>query len=487
MRQHWPRFLALASIIFVYLFVLNARPDFTRFNADDSESYMALADSLYRGRGYTRSVTPGDYIPHKTWPPGLPVLLIPAMAFGDDAGRVNLVAVKVTMVIIGLVGIVVTWFIVRRMTGSLNWADLGAIALATNGTYWDFSHQAMCEVPLIVHMLAAVLFVDCVWAGKRVSVVPAFGSGLFAGLGMLIKGHALGLGLLPLAYLIGTRRSEQPFARHFFLWLVYGVGMTLPFIGWTARNSQIQATGFDGINQVEILRWRDPNDGSKGVLTPAESLEAMKRNVVERVIYHVPSFTIPGLWHEETFRFPASGYVALPLTLILAGMGLWGWRTSLPLMLAIGPMALLNIIIPFGGAFRYWTTFGWLFTVILIVNIATCRQWGDITVTKWFRLLTIVCWGNLVVYVLWHERHPYSPNGPYEQLATLFDEIKQSPFQTSGVKTQNPHAFQLITGLPATGNHLKPDHAIIRLDQTTNPPEVIRSVYPWGLIKITGE
>ena len=47
------RVVAFALLAAFYLAIPNARPDFSRFNCHDSESYLALSDSLFHGRGYT--------------------------------------------------------------------------------------------------------------------------------------------------------------------------------------------------------------------------------------------------------------------------------------------------------------------------------------------------------------------------------------------------------------------------------------------------
>lgn len=475
------RVAALLGVGVVYFAVLNARPDFTRFNADDSESYLALADSLASGRGYTRSLTPGDSVPHTTWPPGLPVILMPAMALGGD--RVNWHLVKGTMALVGLAGVVIAWVYVRRWTGRPAWADLAALLLATNAGYWDFSHQAMCEVPLVVHMLAALLLVDRVWAGRSVRPAPAILAGVFAGLGMMIKGHALGLGLLPLAYLVGPRACLDSRRRQLLMWVVYGVGMVVPFGAWTARNSQVKATGFDGINQVEILRWRDPNDGSKGVMTPEESAAAIKRNVTERAVYRVPAFTVPGLWHPATFDWPRSGYLALPVAAALVVFSLARLRQTLAVHLVIWPMTALNLIIPFGGALRYWVPFGCLLTVALVITVASV--WPTGLTRRWYAVAVLLLGGNLATYIVWHERHPYSPYAPYADLAELFRKVADTPLETRGVRTQNPHAFQLMTGHRATGNQLDPDYAVVRTDGGgAGGGTPVATAGPWALVKI---
>jgi hypothetical protein len=55
-----------------YLAFPNATVDFTRFNADDSGFYLALAESLADGRGYTFYQEP-LYAPSNFWPPALPL------------------------------------------------------------------------------------------------------------------------------------------------------------------------------------------------------------------------------------------------------------------------------------------------------------------------------------------------------------------------------------------------------------------------------
>ncbi len=74
------RIAALIALVAAYVAFANLRPDFTDYNADDAESYLALSYALVHGLGYTRSLLPGAYVPHTTWPPGMPLLLAPAMA-----------------------------------------------------------------------------------------------------------------------------------------------------------------------------------------------------------------------------------------------------------------------------------------------------------------------------------------------------------------------------------------------------------------------
>ncbi len=192
------RIVVFCVVALIYVSIPNARPDFTRFNCHDSESYLALSGSLVHGAGYTRNMKPNQYVAHTTWPPVVPVLMMPAMALSGD--KINWLAVKWSMVIVGLIGVVCVWLLARRIGGSDFYGDLAALAIALNPLYWDFSHQAMAEVPLTVWLLGSILLIDYCWVGRKVRLWEALTVGCICGIGMLIKGHAIGLMLAPLAF-----------------------------------------------------------------------------------------------------------------------------------------------------------------------------------------------------------------------------------------------------------------------------------------------
>ena len=55
-----------------YFLSPDARLDFSEFDTRDGESYVALSRALFSGLGYTRNLDPHYYLPHTTWPPGMP-------------------------------------------------------------------------------------------------------------------------------------------------------------------------------------------------------------------------------------------------------------------------------------------------------------------------------------------------------------------------------------------------------------------------------
>jgi len=126
--------ICFGLIVVLYFIYPNNRPDLTIFNANDSEGYLSLSYALTHGLGYTRNLVPGSYVPHTTWPPGFPMLLMPVTAFGSLP--LDWLAIKVYMIFIGLAGIVLAWLYVKQLTESAATANLAALLLALLPFYW---------------------------------------------------------------------------------------------------------------------------------------------------------------------------------------------------------------------------------------------------------------------------------------------------------------------------------------------------------------
>src|ERR1051326_8393359 len=157
--------ICFSFIAIVYLLYPNDRPDLTEFNANDSEAYLALSYALSHGLGYTRSLLPGSYIPHTTWPPGFPVLLTPVTVFSSLP--LDWLRIKLYMIAIGLTGIVLAWLYVKRLTESLATANIAAALLALLPFYWLFSRTAMTDGVTISFILLSLLLMDRAWAHKH--------------------------------------------------------------------------------------------------------------------------------------------------------------------------------------------------------------------------------------------------------------------------------------------------------------------------------
>jgi hypothetical protein len=483
------RLLVFAWITVFYLTVLNARPDFARFNCDDSESYLALADSLVHGRGYTRSMIPGEYIPHTAWPPGLPLLLTPAVAL---AAPPVWTAAKCTMALIGLLGIVLVWLLVRRLGQHQHLADLAALLVALNPFYWDFSHRVMAEVPLTVWMVGGLLLVDLIWAGRRVRPWEALLVGLVCGTGMLLKGLVLGLLLVPIAYFRGTRKTLGNKWNLVTTLVLFSFAFVLPHAAWTCRNRATPASGYDGLDQLRMIRSKYPTDPASELLTLPESVDVVLKNVRHSVIYHLPQQVIPGLWNGVYFDWGRSGYLAMALSVSLLVLCL-SWKQELQaLHLLTWPMVLLNLSWAFGGNPRYWIPVSVLLTMLLMLRLRRFLTLDAFSQKLRVGLGSSILALNLACYVVDHERHPYNSGGPWSELAQLFAFASQEKLEPAGVLTPHNLAFQLTTGFPAplpgSERDCAYDYVVARLDRL--PPPILAqrqplvTVFPWGLFSL---
>ncbi len=480
------RALALVLLAAIYFAVPNARLDFTRFNCHDSESYLALSYSLTHGMGYTRSLIPGDYVPHKMWPPGLPVLLSPATALAGDA--LDWARVKRVMSTLGLAGLIPLWLWVRRLADARA-ADVAALVVALNPFYWHFSHQAMTEVPLFIWLIGGLWLVDRTWSRPTVSKGEAARLGLLLGLGLLIKAHVAGLALAPLAYL-GSRRGDAPTGRSKAAsWAVFCLALALPFCLWLARGWTIEAPGADGYSQLEQLRMADPMDPTSEMRGPGDAIGSMITNLRRYAIYHVPTQVLPGLWPPPVFAWRGSGWPALALTLLLVGAAWNARRGGRAAFLVAGFLGALNLIYGFGGSPRFWVPVSLLLLTLVTIRLTAAVLGHGSSRRRILGLATAVALlVNLGAYIYAHERHPYNPGGPWAELAALFDGARD--LESAGVLTPNPHAFQLWTGIPApmTVGESTFEHMVARLDgRGPQPPAeaaLILRAEPWGLYEL---
>ncbi len=486
-RRHRWRLIALLGLAVLYYAIPNARPDFTRFNCHDSESYLALSYSLTHGLGYTRSLAPERYIAHEMWPPGMPVLLTPATVGGE--GVLDWTRVKLTMATLGVLGLIPIWLWLRRVGGEGN-ADVGAITLALNPFYWHFSHQAMAELPLLLWLAAGLWWIDRSWSRERVTPSSAILGGLICGLGLLIKGHAAGLALAPLAYL-GAGGSGQTRRSRFSLWLVFCLAFALPFSAWLARNATIEAPGPDGYSQLQQVRMADPMDPSSEERGTVASIGSMLGNLRHHAIYHLPAQIVPGLWPPAVLAWPGSGWLALALTLLLIAAAWDRRRTVRAALLVVAFLSSLNLLYGYGGSPRFWVPVSLLLLPLIAARIARSLT----GLSPWTRRALAVAAGlalvvNLASYVSTNERQPYNPEGPWSELARLFETVGASALETAGVLTPNPHAFQLTTGLPAPMVVAEStfEHMVARTDDLgPQPPAgstLVLEVAPWALYEL---
>ena len=483
-RRAWGRWLLLAIAV-LYVVVPNARPDFGHYNAHDSESYLSLAYGVVNGLGYTRSMIPGQYVAHTVWAPGLPALIAPAVALSGSP--VDWRLLKWSMAAIGLVGLMAASFLAVRITGFRSAAAAVILTLGLNPFYWYFSHRVMIEVPLTVAVLVAALLIDLVWAKRAPQFWQVAAVGLVAGASMLIRGHAIGLLVAPLAYLMGGRRAVGSWRRLGTLAGIYALAFVLPYGAWTARCAVTPAAGFDGMSQLKLLVKQNPNDPSSPVLPAAELMSQTLYNLRTHIPYNIAQQVVPGTWNESWWGWKGSGYVALALTSIVIILAFWSRHTLSALHPAGAGILLINCVYAFGGSPRFWAPFSFVVTVLLTIRLwPLVRSCGRGVVTIAAAALVL----NLALYIAQHERLPYNTHGPWAEYAAFLEELRDRPVKSQGVLAPNPNAFQLSTGIPSPlavpGNDPTVDHIVLRSDryfgrQLPSNAHLVRSLGPWQL------
>jgi hypothetical protein len=469
------RWSVALAILLAYVAVPDAWPDMTAFNADDSEAYLSLAYALGHGLGYTRSLIPGQYLPHTTWPPGLPLLLAPLMAVLHLP--LDWLVVKEAMILLGLCGIVLTWLYVRRIAGQRGAADAAAVLIALNPFYWHFSRMVLSEVPSFVFAIGCLLLIDLVWRDRAVKPWEAGLTGLVCGLGMLLRGNVLGLALVPLAYVLRrqppTQVSRVPASRQRMAWLLHFVLFCVAFVVWAARNRAIDTSqlGSDGINQMRMLLAADPFDAHSALRGPLAIAHGFWDNLIHRDIYNVPEQILPGFYLLDWRHWPFAAGPAVLFTLAIGVVALSVGAVGAPLLLVIVPWVALLSLLAFGGSARYWVPITSMVTLLLVIRLwpmaarlaPRLSAIGATVVAAAFVF-------NLAVYVQRNQLHPYMAD--FGDMIALFEQVRDRPEKPAAMLTEHQGIYTFITGAaaplnaPAAGLAPHYTHLICRIAST---------------------
>ncbi|HUB96098.1 MAG TPA: hypothetical protein VL993_09285 [Stellaceae bacterium] len=440
----------LTALCVAYFLDPNARLDFSAFDTRDAENYLALSWSLVTGHGYTRSLDPSVYIPHATWPPGLPLLLAPFTFLSGVP--LNLLVVKMGMIAYGVAGILLSYLYARRMARS-SLARLSVpLLLGLNPYYWQFSRMANCEMPTVLWSLVALLLADIGWARGTIGRGTAFAFGLVSGFGMLIRGSFFGALFLPLTYLFVLRREPVDRRAMVVRYLCYAVGFVLPFGSWMARNSLIRLgpIGPDANNQFAMIFRESPVDPASPFRSLAEIWSDVVTNLRDAATYLIPKAFVPGLWtHGLWSELGAwSGPLAACLSLALVLLSCRAVR-NLPIILMYGSMAALNVLYADGGMARLWVPVTCLLAISLPIAAETLPFPRHPQARGWCAAIVLAALAvGLVSYTVDHERHPYH-DANFAALAQMFSEIRDGNPIDGNVLTPDPQAFELYTGDPA--------------------------------------
>ncbi len=438
--RRWPWPAIGLIVVCVYVAFPNARPDLTPFNCDDSEAYIGLAGSIADGRGYTRCLNPDQYIPHKTWPPGLPLLIAPVIrVFG-----LNLLPIKWLMCAIGLVGLMFFYLLIRDLTDT-RLAGWATAATACSAHYFWFSHQVMSEVPTFAVSATALYLV------QRVLRDPGRWSwwcaaGAVIGYGALIKGLALLLVITPLGAVRRIQtRDRRPVAVRYAVFVLISI---VPTAAWAVRNSRVQAESLDAINQFRMLFQETPNDPNSRLITPRRLAQQIYENVAWGLIYRIPDQTLP-LVHTLRLRDrPGGAFVALVLTtLVIVALIVTAWRRFWPLHLYVFVTLGLLSWFSTGGSARYFVPLAPMFILVVGAAVRSSRWWlrlgrtGPILACVWLGAAAV----DLAAAVYRQETSPYADR-VWAQFVDIARQARTTLPDDATVYVHNANAFTIVSG-----------------------------------------
>ncbi len=226
----WAPFLVflcaiVVTIVFQAIFPAEARD---RQGSDYASYYQPTANSLLAGRGYS---TPSGLVQTRI-PPGYPLLLATVQLLARPAGIGDEGAVRFLMIVSMGLGAVAIFLIARMI-----WDPLSAIASSILWMTCPFTQfltlQLNSDAPFMPVYYATVwLFLRAVLNGSA-SPLPFFLTGVLAGVAMLFRPIAIGLGAVFALLLIAFKGRPGRLRAALAAWILLGNAVAvLPWEAW---------------------------------------------------------------------------------------------------------------------------------------------------------------------------------------------------------------------------------------------------------------
>lgn len=493
------RYMAFAFIVICYSFFPNPRPDFTVFNSHDSGSYLALSHNFIEGQGYTRNIN-GDFIPHTLWPPGMPLILSPAMVFSGD--KLNWYFVKYTMISLSLLALFVLWKLVFRLTKNDQLANFTVLIFSLNPYFWHFSRVALAESLVFLWIIASLWLIDHYWRDGKTTLKQATITGIICGAGMMIKGVVIGLALVPFCYAIKHWRAGKNLFPEVKFATVFFIVFFMLFALWSARNASIDRTGLglDGVNQIQMLFKTVVEDPTSRYRNLSEIIQTAKENVLWHGIYNVSKQIVPTAWNWHLKTMVYGKYLSFAILMLVLTLSLPKKFESLVLWVVLSPIMVLMLLMVIGGAERYWLTISQIVSLAILINwsnwlfppVHKCKiKFISSAGRSLYAGFAVI---GLCLYITDFERSPYNPRDNYSSFGEFVTSLQDYCSKTEAliVKTQNPYAFYFITGCdtPMENKFLSihPDYnATVRhksqLKQLVPAGQIIHEFQGWYLLR----
>ncbi|MDB4533096.1 glycosyltransferase family 39 protein [bacterium] len=307
-RLHLPERYAVGYFIFIaviYLCFLFPGPEFNTFNKDDSSSFLILGINFADSGVFSADLPGGTLRPHATWPPGFPLFLsVFLRVFG-----VSWFALKLCMVVLGLLNLLVVSQVLRRSRTGL----LVALLTALSPVYFLFSHVLMTEVPFML-LASMVLFLVQAKSSPRMLAT----AGIIAACAFWVRGYAIAF--LPACFMFLITQFDLPLLDRLKRIGCFSVTLVLSVLLWHAYTSAVIEQGtVDTTTQIfgngtDFAAWKE--------MDPPGNVITKNLRKFHWYIARLPAYFTLGVLEWETVL---QNDVWLIPSLFLLLVALWGW------------------------------------------------------------------------------------------------------------------------------------------------------------------
>lgn len=220
------------------------------FFAGDSHLYAGLAESLYRGQGFSIHGHPTAYVT-----PGYPLFLATLYAAGISdplgVGLVQALLGGVTCVLVGRIA-----DLVGGPRAAL-WAGLIG-AVYPHFIFW--TGYVLTETLFVFFVVVSLL--NLAWLPVRLSVFRAVGCGLLLGVTALVRPVILGFAVMVPLWLLWI--PQVTFLRRLLLATLLICAMAIPLLPWAFRNSMTLGSPVFTSTESGVAFYQGNSAGSTG-------------------------------------------------------------------------------------------------------------------------------------------------------------------------------------------------------------------------------
>jgi 4-amino-4-deoxy-L-arabinose transferase-like glycosyltransferase len=297
-----PVLLGLLVLGFLFLVFYQRIESFN----EDSSYYIGLADSLAKKARFEF-----DFKLHTQHPPGLPgILALVALFFGANYS----VYVR-TVAICGILGLVVTYFLLRRKEGRLV-ATAACLLLASSPFFFELSTRGvLSELPYFLTSTMTLLLASLLQTarGRSAQFFSWLSLVFFLLLSLMIRSAGIALvgGIffwLVYSLVADKRRRAALHLGTFGSVLVLGIGLQLLWMGWVKKVVVQDWPGQYMNEYVNQMKMKDPRYPEKGSASPADILHRADTNLLIEGAHFSELLTrvnwIDRLWFSPVVLFP---------------------------------------------------------------------------------------------------------------------------------------------------------------------------------------